>query len=170
MQNHIKYHCDFYNSVQWNFLQAAKRDFVRSRSLDWQHGCCEGADGTVWWWSRAVIKGSCRRFNEGAGDVAPHCNSSPFNGSTNPCRAGAVHTIGLPSMWRNIPATLSHTQHHQFAAHNHYEMVHLSKTLTGERMSWLLQATQSGTQPFQCCFLRTPAPHPVYNWRPGLKV
>ncbi len=77
-----------------------------------------------------MIKGSCRRFNEGAGDVAPHRNSSPLNGTTNPCRDGAVHTIGLPSMWRNIPATLSHTQHHQLAVHNHCEMVPLSKTLT----------------------------------------
>lgn len=55
----------------------------------------------------------------------PHRNSSPLNGTANPCRDGAVHTIGLPSMWRNIPATRSHT--HQLAVHNHNEMVPLSK-------------------------------------------
>lgn len=89
-----------------------------------------------------MIKGSCRQFNEGAGDVAPHRNSSPLNGTTNPYRDGAVHTIGLPSMWRNTPATLSHTQHHQLAVHN--ETLPLSKTLTKEMMSWLLQVIQSG--------------------------
>lgn len=110
-----------------------------------------------------MIKGSCWRFNEGAGDVAPHCNSSPLNGTTNPCRDGAVHTIGLPSMWRNIPATLSHTQHPQLAVHNHYEIVPLSKTLTEERMSWLSQVIQSETWSFECCFLLTLPFHPVYN-------
>lgn len=32
----------------------------------------------------------------------------PLNGITNPCRDAAVHTIGLPSMWRNIPGTHCH--------------------------------------------------------------
>lgn len=108
-----------------------------------------------------MIKGSCRRFNEGAGDVAPCCNSSPLNGTTNPCRDGAVHTIGLPFMWRNIPATLSHTQHHQLAVRNHYEMVPLSKTLTEEKMSRFLQVIQSGAQSFECCFWLTPATSPT---------
>lgn len=106
-----------------------------------------------------MIKGSCRRFNEGAGDVAPHRNSSPLNGTTNPCREGAVHTIGLPSMWRNIPATLSHTKHHQLSVHNHYEMGPLSKTLTEESMSCLLQVIQPGTW----SLLLRPLLHPVYN-------
>lgn len=65
-------------------------------------------------------------------------------------------------MWRNIPATLSHTQHHQLAVQNHYEMVPLSKTLTEER-SWLLQVIQSGT--FECYSLPRSPLHPVYNWK-----
>lgn len=50
--------------------------------------------------------------------VAPHCNSSSLNGTANPCKDGVVHTIGLPSMWRNIPATRSNT--YQSAVRNHY--------------------------------------------------
>lgn len=65
-------------------------------------------------------------------------------------------------MWRNIPATLSHTQHHQLAAQNHYETVPLSKTLTEER-SWLSQVIQYGT--FECCSLPRSPLHPVYNWK-----
>lgn len=110
-----------------------------------------------------MIKGSCWQFNEGAGDVAPHRNSSPLNGTTNPCRDGAVHTIGLPSVWRNIPATLSHTQHPQLAVHSRYEMVPLSKTLTEERDGWLLQVIESETHSFECCFLLRPTLHSVYN-------
>lgn len=59
----------------------------------------------------------------------PAANPWPLNGTTNPCRDAAVHTIGLPSMWRNIPATRSHT--HQLAGRNHYEMVPLWKKKIG---------------------------------------
>lgn len=72
-----------------------------------------------------MIKASFHQFNEGAGDVAPHSNLSPLNGTTNPCRDGAVHTIGLPSMRRNTPATLSYIQPAQLPAHNYSEMVPL---------------------------------------------
>lgn len=63
--------------------------------------------------------------------MAPHCNSSSLNGTANPCRDEAVRTIGLPSMWRNIPATRSNT--HQSAVGNHCERKKKKKEF-GRRM------------------------------------
>lgn len=96
------------------------------------------AVGLVGWQSSAEIKASCWRFNEGAVAVAPHCNSSSLNGTANPCRDEAVHTIGLPSMWRNNPATRSNT--HQSAVGNHSEG---GKKESGRRMDELTLAGDS---------------------------
>lgn len=103
-----------------------------------------------------MLKGSCLGFNEGAGDVAPHCNSSPLNGTTNPCRDDAVHTIGLPSMWRNIPATRSHT--HQFAI----IMKWCRFQKTDRRKDVLIFPGDSAFVPFFFFLLRPPF-HLVYN-------
>lgn len=107
--------------MQLNFLKFCKGQGAYRGTV--------AAGGLASWQSSAEIKASCWRFNEGAVAVAPHCNSSSLNGTANPCRDEAVRTIGLPSMWRNIPATRSNT--HQSAVGNHCER---KKKESGRRM------------------------------------